>query len=97
MSEGDANATTDEHMATGRTASTRGGRTESLTANRGSKPQRRLFSGSRQEMDGPAGTITDRNDGPTGTALQDPLTCGRKYRNEARQFQRWVQGWWQRL
>ncbi|KAJ1120847.1 hypothetical protein NDU88_008996 [Pleurodeles waltl] len=88
MSEGDANASTDEHMATGRTASTRGGRTESLTANHGSKPQRRLFSGSRQEMDGPAGTITDRNDGPTGTALQDLLTCGRKYRNEARQFQR---------
>ncbi|KAJ1109025.1 hypothetical protein NDU88_006394 [Pleurodeles waltl] len=68
-------------MATGRTASTRGGRTERLTANRGGKPQQHLFSGSRQEMDGPTGTITDRNDGPTGTALQEPLTCGRKYRN----------------
>ncbi|KAJ1184157.1 hypothetical protein NDU88_000967 [Pleurodeles waltl] len=84
-------------MATGRSASTRGGRTESLTASRGGKPQRRLFLGSRQEMDGPTGTVTDRNDGSTGTALQDPLTCGRKYRNEARQFQRWVQGWWQGL
>ncbi|KAJ1187445.1 hypothetical protein NDU88_004221 [Pleurodeles waltl] len=65
MSQGDANATADEHTATDRTAATRGERTERLTANRsGISPQ---VKGSRKEMNDPAGTTTNRNDGPTGT------------------------------